>query len=148
MKDRDFSEAAVEINSIFDNMPHQILNKIPQNIIDNFKSKASPSYTFQYDKTKLLEEQSLKLETKIILAWLYKEYICNENEKIEYENKLNELKKCHEEVFEKIGTENLFKKNHNNENLENNQTSEITIINKKQNFFSNILKKIKSIFSK
>ena len=148
MKDRDFSEAAVEINSIFDNMPHHILNKIPKNIIDNFKHKASASYIFKYDKTKLLEEQHLKLETKIIIAWLYKEYLCEENEKIEYEKKLNELKKHHEEIFEKVGADNIFKKSFNDKTNEIKQITEISVIKKRDNFFINILKKIKAFFSK
>ena len=79
------NETATEISVILDNISDDILKKIPSNIIKSFKDNISDSYVFTYDKTKTLNEQNLKPQTKGVLAFLYKEYICDESSKEEFE---------------------------------------------------------------
>ena len=50
--EKEINEVAVEINSIFDNMSIELLNKIPLKIRKFFKNNASNKYIFEYDKTK------------------------------------------------------------------------------------------------
>ena len=82
--EQEMKEVAVEINSIFDNMSMDVLNKIPLKVRDFFKNNASSTYSFQYDKTKSLNEQNIKNKTRGIIALLYRDYICNEAEREEY----------------------------------------------------------------
>ena len=51
---KELSEAAVEINSIFDNMTTETLKKVPNNFRDFLKKISSKTYSFQYDKIFLI----------------------------------------------------------------------------------------------
>lgn len=84
--EQDLSEVAVEINSIFDNMSLELLDKIPTQIQNFFRKIASSTYNFTYDTTKSLDEQDIKDKTRGVIAFLYRNYICNEDEKRTYNN--------------------------------------------------------------
>ena len=107
MVSREFTQAAVEINSIFENMSDDILSKIPVKIRNFFKEVASKDYIFNYDNSKSLDEQKILPKTKGILALLYRDYICDENDKAEFYEAYNELKNIKEK--EKYDFDNVFK---------------------------------------
>ena len=81
---QEFKEVAVEINSIFDNLPMDLQNKIPLRIRDFFKNNASTTYSFVYDKSKRLSEQNIKDKTRGIISILYRDFLCNDVERKEY----------------------------------------------------------------
>ena len=81
MVTKELSEAAVEINSIFENMSIDLLNKIPIDFRNFFIEIASENYKFEYNKTISLNEQELLPKTKGILALIYRDYLCDELEK-------------------------------------------------------------------
>jgi len=95
------SRVAVEINEILDNFSLDVLEKIPQDFKEKMKNLASKtSYEFKCDKTKKLKEQSLMEETKNMLSYIYREYICSDEEKQKWKEydrfrnkKMEELKK-------------------------------------------------------
>ena len=95
MVSKELSKAAVEINSIFDNMTSEALEKIPEEFRKFLKRIASKTYVFQYDKTKRLEKQNLLPKTKGVLALIYKDFLCNEEERQEY------IKTCKKVLVEK-----------------------------------------------
>lgn len=112
MVSKEFSEVAVEINSIFENLSTDILNKIPINFQNLFKKIASKTYKFEYDKTKTLDEQKLKPKTKGIIALIYRDYICDEIEKKEYIKAFNQfLNNKEKQKSEIYNPNNIFKKN-------------------------------------
>ena len=84
MVTNELSEAAVEINSIFENLSPEVLEKIPENFQNFMKRIASNTYNFTYDKNKSLVEQSLKPRTKGIIALIYRDYLCSEEERQDY----------------------------------------------------------------
>ena len=81
---KELSEAAFEFNCILEYTSKELKNKIPQEFLNYIKDIQSQTYKFEYDKTKKLNEQNLKPKTKGLIAFVYKEYICDENEKKEY----------------------------------------------------------------
>ena len=93
MVTKELSEAAVEFNCILSNASPEIIKKIPKSFINFMKDIASTTYKFDYDKSKKLNEQTLKLETRGLISLVYSDYICNDKEKEEYigsiENKLD-----------------------------------------------------------
>ena len=91
MVTKELREAAVEINSIFENMSIDLLNKIPQNFKEFFNKIASKDYKFEYDKTISLNEQRLLPKTKGILALIYRDYLCDEIEKENYNKEYNRV---------------------------------------------------------
>lgn len=152
MVTKELSEAAVEFNCILNNTSPEIIKKIPKSFISFMKNIASTTYKFDYDKTKKLNEQNLKLETRGLISLVYSDYICNDKEKEEYINKCqNHLRIKEQEAREKYNPDNLFKKSKvENQNFKNNTiTEETSIIEyKEKNFIQRIFDKIKSLFNK
>ena len=108
--ENEISEVAVEMNSIFDNMSIDLLNKIPLKIREYFKNNASTTYNFKYDKTKSLNEQKIKNKTRGILALLYRDYVCNEEERKEFNDIYREfINKKEQEKRNLYNPDDIFK---------------------------------------
>lgn len=142
---KELSESAVEINSIFDNMSTDTLKKIPKNFRDFFKKISSETYSFQYDKSKSLEEQQLLPKTKGILALIYRDYLCNEIERQQYIEKCNKvLNIIKNHKYEIYNTNNIFKEKNNIQAKE----EILPTVYKPESLIRKILNKIKCIFKK
>lgn len=150
--EQEINEVAVEINSIFDNMSIDVLNKIPLKIRNFFKNNASSTYSFEYDKTKSLNEQNIKDKTRGMIALLYRDYVCNDAERKEYNDIYTEfLNKKEEEKRTLYNPNDIFKKA-DNKICENNYDTEninyLEVIDNKPNFIKRIFNKILSFFKK
>ena len=149
--EQEINEIAVELNSIFNNISDDILNKIPLKIRNFLKSNASSTYSFEYDKTKSLNEQNIKDKTRGILALLYRDYICDDVERKEYNDfYTNFLNKKEEERRILYNPNDIFiKKNkitENSRNIEN--TNYLKVVNTKPNFIKEFFNKINIFFKK
>ncbi len=144
--EKEINEVSVEINSIFDNMSIDVLNKIPLKIRNFFKNNASSTYIFEYDQTKRLNEQNIKDKTRGIIALLYRDYICNEAERKQYNEIYSEfLNKNEEEKRALYNPDDLFKKDNisSSENSSNHKVEKhLEIINNKPNFIKRFFNKI------
>ena len=145
MVTKELREAAVEINSIFENMSIDLLNKIPQNFREFFNKIASKDYKFQYDKRVRLNEQKLLPKTKGILAFIYRDYLCDEIEKEKYNKEYNRVLMLKEiEKQEKYNSNDIFKNRKN----EGSNINTLPIKYKKMSLFRKIFEKLKSILKK
>ncbi len=145
MVTKELREAAVEINSIFENMSIDLLNKIPQNFREFFNKIASKDYKFQYDKRVRLNEQKLLPKTKGILAFIYRDYLCDEIEKENYNKEYNRVLMLKEiEKQEKYNSNDIFKNRKN----EGSNINTLPIKYKKMSLFRKIFEKLKSILKK
>lgn len=151
MVTKELSEAAVEFNYILDNSSQEIIDKIPQKFIKFMRDIASTTYEFNYDKSKKLNEQDIKPETRGLISLVYQDYICSENEKKDYILKCKnyEIKK-EEELREKYNPDNVFK---NRKKLQNTKDNEVVKENaiieyKEKNFIQKIFDKIKQLFKR
>lgn len=145
MVTKELREAAVEINSIFENMSIDLLNKIPQNFREFFNKIASKDYKFQYDKRVRLNEQKLLPKTKGILAFIYRDYLCDEIEKENYNKEYNRVLMLKEiEKQEKYNANDIFKNRKN----ESSNINTLPIKYKKMSLFRKIFEKLKSILKK
>ena len=147
MVTKELSEAAVEINSIFENMSIALLSKIPENFRNFFIEIASENYKFEYNKTVSLNEQKLLHKTKRILALIYRDYLCNELEKERYNKEYTRVILLKEqEKNEKYDPNNLFKAK-----ITENNCSDINILPieyKKTSLLKKIIEKFKNILKK
>ena len=149
MVTKELSEAAVEFNCILENSSKDIIQKIPIKFLDFINKIASKTYKFDYDQSKSLNEQNLKPETRGLIALVYQDYICNDEERKEYiqksqlfANQIEELKR------EKYNPDNIFKNKKNySENIEDNISTETAIVEyKEKNFIKKLFDKIKNLF--
>lgn len=147
--EQEVKEIALEINSIFDNMPIDLLNKIPLKIRDYFKNNASNTYSFKYDKTRTLNEQNIKDKTRGIIAVLYREYICNDVEKKEFDEFYSKYLNEKDEEKRTIYSRDDIFKNKKSEIIDyEKNTNYLEVINNKPNFIKRIFDWILSILKR
>lgn len=149
--DKEFKKVAVEINEIFNNLTIDVLNKIPLKIQKFFKENASDTYIFSYDKQKSLNEQNIKDRTRGVIAVLYRDYICDEDERKEFMDVYSDFnRKAEQEKKEKYNVDELFK--NKQKDVKKNSVkkeNEFEIVKyKKVKWYQKIFDKILSILKK
>lgn len=141
---KELSDAAVEINSLLDNVSEEVLNKIPKKFIEYLKDIESYDYYFEYDTSKTIEEQNFSGEALNLIGLIYKDYLCTEDEREDYSNILKQYNfKLEEEKREKYNPDTIFD-NRKKENREDNTS----LIEYKESLFTKIISKIKSFLNK
>ena len=112
MVTKEFAEASAEINEIFKYLPKEEVEKIPSKLREFFKKVSSKDYVTNINPDLPLDEQNIKEKTKDIIALIYRNYWCSEEERKELDQKLIENdKKFEEELREKYNPDNIFKNN-------------------------------------
>ena len=110
MENIEYSNSLYQINEILKYMEPNLKARIPKKFISYFENNKSQEYNWNIDKSLPLEKQDLLPTTKEILAVLYKDFICDDVERVKLEKTLsdNEIK-YQEELREKYNPDNIFK---------------------------------------
>ena len=142
MENIEYSNSLYQINEILKYMIPNLKARIPKKVISYFENNKAKNYNWTIDKSKPLENQDLLEPTKEILTLLYRDYICDDVERIKIQKILSENEiKYQEKLKEKYDCDNIFK---NKKNIE----KTISIETYKESFFSKFISKIKLIFHK
>lgn len=140
----EYSKAVVEVLNILRKLPSSEINKIPKKLLKFFTEVASEDYKPQLDFSQELDKIELMEKTKDILAMLYRNYWCSEEERKEYDILINENEKRYqEELKQKYSVENLFKQRL--ENREENKKYDLPAVIKKEKFYTKVLNFIKKL---
>ena len=143
----EYSKAVVEVLNILERLPSNEVDKIPKKLLEFFKKVALEDYKPQLDFSKNLNEIELMEKTKDILAMLYRNYWCSEEERKEYDILLNENeKKYREELEEKYSVENLLKKY--SYSKQENTNNYVPLVIEKEKFYIKVLNFIKKLLGK
>lgn len=149
MENIEYSNSLYQISEILKYLAPNLKARIPKKFISYFENNKSKDYKWSIDKSVPLEKQDLLPTTKEILTVLYKDYMCNDIERIELEKTLNENEVNYQnELREKYNPDNLFKnkqKEVKNVTTENESTS---VVAYKESFIKRIIGKIKLFFQK
>ena len=138
-----YREAFSEVEAIFKLMPSNLLNKIPEKFKQMITNEKSNEYVPNIKEP--IEDCKLKEETIIILALIYRDFLCDEDKKKELKARdAEQLKKFEEELREKYNPDNLFKRNREEKSSNNESTALIEY--KEKTFLGKIFEKIKKIF--
>ena len=124
--------------------------RIPKKVISYFENNKSQEYSWTIDKALPLEKQDLLPTTKEILTVLYRDFICDDIERVKLEKTLsdNEIK-YQEELREKYNPDNIFKDRQKNIEVTEQEIEDTTaIVTYKETFLSKIINKIKLFFNK
>lgn len=139
----EYSEAAVEVLDILSHMEQEYIEKIPEKFINFLKENKSEKYVSNLDHSKIISEMNLKPKTEAILGLIYMKYWANEQERIEFKNKIEENERIfREQMKEKYNQENLFNKENNKDLREELNVKPV----EKQTFIQKLINKIKKIF--
>ena len=144
MVTKELSEAAVEFNCILSNSNQEIIQKIPTKFVEFLKSIESKTYKFDYDKSKSLNEQKIKPETRGLISLVYENYICNDEERKDYKEKCQiVLDESEKSKREKYNPNNLFNKNEKHITKDSKDEIQIKVYERKS-LWQKIIKKSKS----
>lgn len=149
MENIEYSNSLYQISEILKYIAPNLKARIPKKIISYFENNKSKDYSWNIDKTLPLEKQELLPTTKEILTVLYKDYMCNDIERIELEKTLNENEVNYQnDLREKYNPDNLFKNRQKEIENVKVETEDISVVPYKESFLKKIICKIKLFFHK
>ena len=151
MVTNEFADASAEIIEILKYLPQSDVEKVPQKLRSFFTKVANKNYVTKIDPNKSMQEQQIKEKTKDLIAVLYRNYWCSEEERTSLDKKLIENDKKYEEMLrEKYNPDNIFevKEEHKEEKETIENTTQEIIKYTKLNFLQKIFEKIKSFFKR
>lgn len=149
MENIEYSNALYQINEILKYMAPNLKARIPKKFISYFENNKSQEYNWTIDKSLPLEKQYLLPTTKEILTVLYKDFICDDMERVKLEKTLNSNElKYQEELRKKYNPDNIFEDRQKNTEYAKIQTKDTKIVTYKESFLSKIISRIKLIFHK
>lgn len=141
-----YRDAFSEVEQIINLMPENLSNKIPLRFKNIISSEKSETYNPKIQEP--FEECNIMEETKIVLAIIYRDFLCDEEERKRLKLRDEEkLKEYNEELKEKYNPDNLFKNKRtytpeNNVSIQENALIEI----EEKNFLKKIFDKIRKFF--
>lgn len=145
----EYLKAFSEVEQIIKLMPESLQKKIPNRFINIISTEKSQAYTPNIKEP--FEECNIMEETKIILAVIYRDFLCSEEEKKEIKLKDSQkLIEYEEELRERYNTDNIFKNRINTSNnlsIEKNECTAIVEV-KDKSFLRRIFEKIKNLFNR
>lgn len=149
MENIEYSNALYQINEILKYMAPNLKARIPKKFISYFENNKSQEYNWTIDESLPLEKQDLLPTTKEILTVLYKDFICDDMERVKLEKTLNSNElKYQEELRKKYNPDNIFGDRQKNTEYAEIQTKDTKIVTYKESFLSKIISRIKLIFHK
>lgn len=145
---QEYREAFSEVYEILNIMPNTLSNKIPQKFKEIIKRERADSYIPRISEP--IDECPLKEETIIILALIYRDFLCDEKERKELKARDAEsLRVFEEELREKYNPDDIFKKKRQEKEEQEVQTEEKSIVViEEQKWYQKIFKIIKRIFKR
>lgn len=139
------SIAITEVLHILKYLPDSLTSNIPTKFLNFLNENSIPDYKPDFDLSKGLDNVKLKHKTKILLAIIYRNYICSEQEKLDYDKILTQNENEYQiKLKEKYSTDNIFKETKTEKNSDN--INQLVIY--KKSYFTRIKEFIKKIFHK
>ena len=145
----NYPKAYKEVIEILNYVPKESIDKIPQTMLDTFKTKMDKEYDFTVDVNKSFEEQDILEETKAIFANIFRDYWTTpyQKERIEAKEKYDR-QKLEEEKMKKYNPEDIFKKKQqiNESKTVENYNENLPMEVKKDSFYIKIINLFKKFF--
>lgn len=134
-----------ELSEILKMMEPEEVNKIPKKLLEVIEKEKSNTYIPNYDSKIELNSQNIKKETLAMLALLYINYWCeDENEKKEY---LKLIEENEQKYQVKLNKKTDITKFFESEKKERIQEQSLTVVENK-NLITRIIEKIKKLWKK
>ena len=145
---QEYREAFSEVNEIFKLMPKELVNRIPKKFREMIEEEKEETYYPNIQEP--LEEQKLKNETIIILGLIYRDFLCDENERRKLQEKdAKELAEVEQEIEkemrQKYNPDEIFKRKSHTRDVKG-QEIETHMILKEEKWYKKIFNIIKRIF--
>jgi hypothetical protein len=147
-----YKRAYTEVIEIIKYFPNEEYAKIPLEKINYYKENMDKDYNFQINPNIELEKQNISREANAILVTLFNDYFATDRQKEILNNLLKQNQQILEEQKqEKYNPSNLFMQSktqqQNTVTIQENN-SENSLIEIKENFFTKFINFIKNIFKR
>lgn len=142
MVSEEYKIAVTEVLEILNYLPQNMVSNIPTKLILFFKEHSLPDNKSKFDYSKGLDKIPLTNKTKSLLAMIYRDYICSEEERIEYDNVLYQNEQIYQERLKEKYAIEIFRQK------EEESKKDQLIVYKQQRWYERIFKKILKIFNK
>lgn len=145
----EYRIAATEVVYILDYFSEEFKANIPTNFLKFLNEQAIPDYNPNFDFSHGLDRLELKNKTKALLAMIYRNYICSEKEKIEYEKILKQNENTYQvELREKYNPDNIFQKDKKEYNTLNNERDNVQLVKYKESKLIKFINWFKKLFNR
>ena len=149
-----YYNAYTEIYEILSYMPINYIKKLPIELLNLFEQNRNKEYKYCIDIEKKINEQEMLIETKSILAVLYRDYWATpEKKEIILQNEKNERDLYQNELRQKYNPDNIFKNSNQSQNIIQDDDSKdktlinhVAIVEHEESILKKIINKIKNIF--
>lgn len=142
----EYKIASTEVLSILEYLPQSEVDKIPNKFKEFLKENSISDYNPSFDYSLGLDKIELKHKTKLLLAMIYKNYICSAEEQLEYNKILYKNEENYQKYLrEKYNPDDIFKKIDTQRNYDI-QTPNNALIEYKESFFIKLKRFIFKIF--
>ncbi len=138
-------KAFSEVDTILEYSSEEIRNKVPNNFKKLIKNNKDVDYKLVLDEKKPLNEQKLLIETREILALIYRDYLCSEDERKELIIANNQKL---EEINEKYDIQNIFEQRKNKVSIDNRNEEMLPIAINEEIWYKKIFNFIKKLFKR
>lgn len=143
-----YREAFSEVDAILELMPVNLLKKIPEKFRQIIKSEKSTNYKPIISEP--IEEFELKEESIIILALIYRDFLCSKEEKEKLKLRdAQRVREAEDEIRKKYNPDDIFK-NRNNRKIDKNEdiVTETSIAVIEERWYEKLFNIIKRIFKR
>lgn len=150
---KEYSKALAEVSEILKYTQKEVIDKIPQKFLDFIEKNKDKEHKLVLKEDKNLLEQDLKPETKEIIALIYRDYVCSQEEReniikesiLQREKIEKEKNEKYKIDFDKI-KEQRETKVYNSKEDKMEEKSLIMI--KEEKWYKKIIKKILELFTR
>ena len=139
MVEENFSKACNEVLQVLKNIETSEYNKIPKEFIDNLEENADYEYKSHIDFNKEFEEQDLLPETIDILAYIYRKFWCNEQEKSIFDKAMYQNERKYQEKLKTQNNQEDFFIKRNNKKQYDKKVENNLPANNNKNIFRRII---------
>lgn len=141
---KNFPKAYVETIELIKLLDKSEYRKIDNKFIDMLKTKKDNNYTYTLDSKKNIEEQNIMKETRVILAYIFMNYLGTDEEKNIINKKFqNDIEKSEQLKSEKYSVD-VFS---NCKQEQNKDVNTQLIVYPKETFIRKLLNKIKGLLN-
>ncbi len=150
---KEYSKALAEVSEILKYTQKEVIDKIPQKFLDFIEKNKDKEHKLVLKEDKNLLEQDLKPETKEIIALIYRDYVCSQEEReniikesiLQREKIEKEKNEKYKIDFDKI-KEQRETKVYNSKEEKMEEKSLVMI--KEEKWYKKIIKKILELFTR
>lgn len=150
---KEYSKALAEVSEILKYTQKEVIDKIPQKFLDFIEKNKDKEHKLVLKEDKNLLEQDLKPETKEIIALIYRDYVCSQEEReniikesiLQREKIEKEKNEKYKIDFDKIKEQRETKVYNSKEDKM--EEKSLTMI-KEEKWYKKIIKKILELFTR